>query len=277
MNNKQLIAVALGLAAAAGSAQTAEDGGALQRTLVREGAAVLPAAAFELIPQLASARWSAGHGAGLRHGTAASLGLRLGLPGDAQLQLDVPYVRNSTALASASGLGDVDLAFTKSLLRESAGGPGLLATVGYTAATGDDGFASGVPLGAGVHAWRAGLTAVKTLDSVVAFGSLTYTAPSSTSISGVAYAPGDVAGMRLGGAMAVRAGTALSMGLNFGRARSSRVGGIAVPGTNASYGSLWFGVGTALGHNAMLNVGADLRITGNLPSTRLTVSLPVRF
>ncbi len=282
MNNKHLIAAALSLAAAAASAASAagdddEGRAALQRTLVREGAGVLPPHAFELTPQLSYAHWNHPRGAALRNASTASLGLRLGLPGDAQIQLDVPFVRNATALASGSGLGDVDIGLTKELLREGAGRPGLLAMAGYTAGTGDDGFTTGVPLGAGTHVWRGGLTAVKTLEPVVLFGSLTYAVPAGRTIWGVGYAPGNVVGLRLGGVLAASAGTAVSLGLNLGFPRATRVGGIAVPDSSEAYGTLSLGVGTALSRNVMLNVGADVRVMGNAPNVRLAVSLPIRF
>ncbi|MES2939502.1 MAG: hypothetical protein V4864_17570 [Pseudomonadota bacterium] len=322
MNNKHLIAAALGLAAVGASAQTVdelkrmlaerdttiadlrqrlaavqpgtaaratpapaasaaadddESRRALERALVREGALVLPPYAFELTPQLSYAHWNHARGTALRNSYTASLGLRLGLPGDAQIQLEIPYVRNTSAPASGSGLGDVDISFTKELLREGAGRPGLLATVGYTAGTGDDGLTTGVPLGAGVHAWRGGLTAVKRLDPMVFFGALTYAVPSSRTISGVDYAPGNVVGLRLGGVLAASPDTSVSAGLNLGFPRSTRVGGIAVPDSNEPYGTLSLGVGTVLSRNVMLNVGADVRVMGNAPNMRLTVSLPVRF
>jgi len=42
-------------------------------------------------------------------------------------------------------------------------------------------------------------------------------------------------------------------------------------------GTLQIGVGTVLTRNTLLNVNGDIRLTGNVPNLRLSVSLPVRF
>jgi hypothetical protein len=50
-----------------------------------------------------------------------------------------------------------------------------------------------------------------------------------------------------------------------------------VPDTDTVFGTLQIGVGTVLSRNVLLNVAGDIRVTGNVPNFRLTLSLPIRF
>src|SRR5437773_9315799 len=72
---------------------------ALERTLVQQGAMVLPAGSFDLQPQITYAHWDSDRGS-LRDEWDAALALRAGFGRGWQLQAGVPYVHLSTATDS---------------------------------------------------------------------------------------------------------------------------------------------------------------------------------
>src|SRR3989442_9728968 len=110
---------------------------ALERTLVQQGALVLPARTYELEPQFTYAHWDRDRGP-FRYQWDAALAFRAGVGWESQLQLRVPYVNVATATDSATGLGDVSLSLVKQLAREDGPRPGLFATLGWLARTGGE-------------------------------------------------------------------------------------------------------------------------------------------
>src|SRR5690349_7466478 len=105
---------------------------ALERTLVQQGAMVLPARRYELEPQLAYAYWDRDRGP-FRSEWYAALSLRAGVGWQSQVQLRVPYVHVATATDSATGLGDISLSVTRQLVTEAGRRPGLFAALGWLA------------------------------------------------------------------------------------------------------------------------------------------------
>jgi hypothetical protein len=249
---------------------------ALERTLVQQGGLVLRPGIYEVEPQASYAHWDKSRSS-LRHVSELALGFRAGLGWDSQFQLRVPYVHVSTSNGSATGLGDVDVSLSRQFTRESRSLPSLVAALGWLSRTGDDGFDGGVPTGGGFNALQAGLTALKRMDPLVYFAGLSYVAPRSRQIAGSEVAPGDTAGLRLGGILAATAQTSLNAGLNLGFVRAARVAGQRVPDSDTVLGTFQVGFGTILTRRAMLNLSADLRVTGNVPNFRLNATLPIRF
>ena len=269
-----------GPAQAARAAPAADDdeelGRALERTLVQQGGLLLRAGTYELQPEASYANWDPARGAA-RYVASAALSLRAGLPWESQFQLRVPYVHVSTATGSATALGDIDLAFSKQLLREIPGSLGLVGSLGWTARTGRDGFGGGIATSGGFHVPQAALTAVRRSDPLMLYGGASYAAPLSRQVSGVKIAPGNTFGLRLGTILAASPDTAVNLGLNLGFPRVTRLNGQAVADSDTVFGTLQIGVGTVLSGNVLLNVSGELRVTGNVPNFRLGVSLPIRF
>lgn len=268
-----------GAPAPAPAAATAEDdelGRALERTLVQQGGLLLRAATYELQPEASYAHWDRSRGP-LRRTAGAALSLRAGLPWESQFQLRVPYLRVTTASGSASDWGDIDLSLSKQLAREAPGRPGLIASVGWTGRTGEDGFGGGVPTGSGFNVLQAGLTAVKRSDPLMLYGGISYAAPLSRQVSGNKVAPGDTFGLRLGTILAASPDTAVNLGLNLGFVRPTRLNGQSVADSDTVLGTLQIGVGTILTRDLLLNVAGEFRVAGNVPNFRLTVTLPIRF
>jgi hypothetical protein len=166
---------------------------ALERTLIQQGAMVLPARRYELEPQLAYAYWDRDRGP-FRSEWDSALALRAGVGWQSQVQVRMPYVHVATATDSATGLGDASFSITRQLVNEAGRRPGLFAALGWLAHTGDAAFGGGVPTGGGFNVPQAALTAVKRYDPLVYFGGISYAAPRSREVADARLAPGHIWG-----------------------------------------------------------------------------------
>jgi hypothetical protein len=249
---------------------------ALERTLVQQGAQLLPAKTYEIEPQTTYERWDKDRGP-LRRVAGLGLAVRAGLPWQSQFQLRLSYLDVATSTASGSNFGDTDFSLSRQLAQERGGWPSLFATGGWVSRTGRDGFNGGVPTGGGFNVAYGGLNAAKKSDPLVFYGGVSYASPRPREISGARLAPGDVLGIRLATALAASPGVSLNAGLNFGFVQTSRVDGLRVADSDDVLGSLQLGVGAILSRSAMLNVSGEFRVSGAVPNFRLVLGLPIRF
>ena len=249
---------------------------ALERALVRQGGLVLPAGVYELEPQAAYSRWDASRSA-LRNVGEVALAFRAGLGWESQLQVRVPYVQASTVQGSATRFGDLDLALSHQFVRERGSLPSLVASVGWVSRTGQDALSGAIPTGGGFDVWQAGATALKRDDPLVYYGGLSYSSPRARSAAGTDFEPADVVGLRMGGFLAASPDTSLNVGLNLGFVGTARVNGERVPDSETVLGTLQIGLGKIVAPRVMLNIAAELRVTGDVPDLRLGVALPIRF
>jgi uncharacterized coiled-coil protein SlyX len=67
---------------------------ALERTLVREGALVLPPWTYEVTPQFSYGHWDSVQDPFIRNSYSAGLSFRMGLPWQSQVTVSLPYVWN---------------------------------------------------------------------------------------------------------------------------------------------------------------------------------------
>ncbi len=253
-----------------------ETNRALERALVQQGALLLPRGTYELEPQLSYAHWDRSRST-LRHEGDAALSFRAGLPMELQLQLRVPYVHVSTAAGSETAPGDIDVALSRQFGRESSSLPGLVGSVGWRARTGKDPFEVDIPTGGGFDVAQAGLTALKRHDPLVYYGGLSYASPVSREVGGANIAPGDTLGVRMGAVLAARPDTSVNLGLSLAFVGAARVDDRRVPESDTVLGTLQLGVATVLTRRLMLNLSADVRVTGEVPDFRLNAALPIRF
>lgn len=171
---------------------------ALERSLTQVGALLLPRGALELQPGITYQRNEdatptcvspdGNTFAGQRERNLDSLTgdftVRLGLPGDTQLELGLPYrsrdietVTNvgfapvESRTLHASDPGDPGIGVATTLLRESAWRPDLIGRVTWDTRTGDTNQDE-VPLESGFDEVRASLTAANRQDPIVFLGSL---------------------------------------------------------------------------------------------------------
>ena len=249
---------------------------ALERTLVQQGALVLPARTYELEPQVAYAHWDRDRGP-FRYEWDASLALRAGIGWQSQLQVRVPYVHATTASDSTTALGDISFSLVKQLGREEGRRPGVFAALGWVSRTGEDGFSGRVPTGGGFDAAQVALTAVKRHDPLVYIGGISYSVPRAREISGVKVDPGNAMGLRGGAVLAATPETSVNVGLNLGFIGATRIDGQRVADSDTVLGTLQLGFGTVVSRSAMLNVAGEFRVSGDVPNFRLILGLPIRF
>lgn len=271
---------------------------ALERSLVQTGALLLPVGAVELEPRVSYIRQENDapvfvNQDGLqilasdevrRDDVEAGLTLRVGLPLDSQFTLDLPYSyeRESTATRarfaglrerteSATGLDDVSLTFTKTLLRESGLLPSLFGAVTWDTDTGDE--EGEQILGSGFNELGASLTATKRIDPLVYVGSLSY----QYAFEDNDVQPGDQVGASLGAVLAVSPESALRFFVDQDFSSEAEVNGGDVPGSDQVASSLRIGLSSTFTPRVLLDVEASVGITEDAPDYGLRVSLPVRF
>ena len=173
---------------------------ALERTLVQAGALLLPFGKVEVEPAFRYTRREGdvpvfvnsggttfiGEDEVQRNEFEAALGLRVGLPFDTQLELDLPYqlVDQSTVTRiggsesgntddTGHGIGDLGVSVAKTLVRERGWVPDLIGRVRWDTATGktDD---NDIALGGGFHEVGGSITATKRQDPLVFIGRVGY-------------------------------------------------------------------------------------------------------
>ena len=247
---------------------------ALERTLVREGALVLPPWSYELTPQFSYAHWDKLQDPAVRNSYSAALTFRMGLPWTSQISATLPYEYNQFRDgSSSSGLADAGFLFSKALLVESDWTPNLVGSIGWTSPTSLAGKTfSPIPY---VSGFQAGVTASKRFDPLVVFGGVSYFSSISREIVGTRSDPGGVFGARFGGSLALSPATSVTAGFNFGYLTQSA--DFIAPGSDRILSSVDVGFSTILWKRTLLNVTGQFGLTGHVPDFRLIASIPVRF
>jgi hypothetical protein len=257
-----------------GTAGPEDDDRALERTLVREGALVLPPWSYELTPQFSYAHWDKLQDPAVRNSYSAALTFRMGLPWTSQISATLPYEYNQFRDgSSSSGLADAGFLFSKALLAESDWTPNLVGSIGWTSPTSLAGKTfSPIPY---VSGFQAGLTASKRLDPLVVFGGVSYFSSISREIAGTQSNPSGVVGARFGSSLAISPATSITAGFNFGYLTQSP--DFIAPGSDRILSSVDVGFSTILWKRTLLNVTGQFGLTGHVPDFRLIASIPVRF
>lgn len=257
---------------------------ALERALVRESGVLLPAGRFEVEPNLVYSHSTATANAFRRDAYGPGLVMRAGLPWRSQIDVSLPYVferRRSAGLTTdASGIGDVTLGISHQIMAERASTPGLIGTLAYTASTGKNTVfenATPVALGSGFRTVQASLTAIKRVDPLVFFGNYSFSHASAAHYRGLKVDPGNSHGVRFGTALATGPNTSLRAAFNLTYFDSTKVGGVAIEGSEDPSALLELGGSVVLGERTALDVLLGAGLTRNAPDYRITVALPVRF
>jgi hypothetical protein len=271
---------------------------ALERALVLEEALLLPAGTVQVQPSFTFIRQETDTptvflgGGGERvaadevrsDSLLAGLTLRLGLPFDSQLTLDVPYLYEGTSTVTRvdsagvreesrdiRGFGDIGVAVSKGLLRERGWRPDLIASVRWDTDTGQSD--AGVPLGSGFDEVTASLTAVKSQDPLVFVGGLSYThtfAEDDVELGGVV-------GVSFGTVLAASPETSLRFFIDQSFVGEDEVDGVAVPGSDETVGLFTVGASTILTSRVFLDVELGIGLTESAPDYTINVALPIRF
>lgn len=287
-------------AAASPAPEEPEPARALERALLREGGLVLPPKALEveaamtyehrsfsgleLLDESGAARVA--RQSVTRDAAEAALTVRAGLPWSTQVELTVPYasVQDRRAVPGLgedterwSGRGNIGLGITTQLANERGPMPGILGSLHWRRAA--DASASDVPgsLATAFSSFQGALTAVKRMDPLVFYGSVSHAVNRAARLGGRDVDPGDTTGLRFGGLFAVSPDASLRFGLDLGRTRKTTVDGVPQVGSDGSTAMLETGLGLRLTPRTMLGVQAGIGLTARSPDFRLGFSLPIRF
>jgi hypothetical protein len=269
-----------------------ETSRALERTLVREGGLVLPAASIEIEPryfytyrgsdalqvvtlngQQVVAQEDVQHDI-----SESSLNLRIGLPWTSQLDFRLPFIVDwlDTATAASernkrkrSGLGDIELGWTKQLFSERGWLPDLLTVLNWKSKTGES------DVGSGFHGIEAGLTAVKRRDPLAFFGTLSHNWSLSGKQAGNDVDLGNTVRLRLGTILATSPDTSLRFALELDRSTRTEINSRKIPGSDSVISLFEFGLATIVLPRTLLDFTVGLGLTSDSPDFTLGVSLPV--
>jgi hypothetical protein len=277
---------------------------ALSRTLVQKGGLVLRPWSVEVAPSFAYAH-SDQQGLALvetpegiptvadqrlrNDDIRAVAAVRLGLPWESQLEVQLPYAwrRQSRALGNGShavndgsGLGDIEVALSHQLLHEQDWRPDLVGAVSWRFDTGRDPFRSAVPTvasGSGTSSLGVRLTSVKSSDPMVFYSTLAYAHDWSVDESFGRVSPGDTLRLDLGAILAVSPATSLVFGVTQDFRGKTQVDGLSLPGSDTVASSLQLGVDRVLFRNLLLDVTLGVGLTRDAPDYVFQVSAPIRF
>lgn len=230
----------------------------------------------------------------------STLTARMGLPWNFQLDVRTPYgyelVRTVTAdnretSQRASGLGDVLVSLSRQVAREHGSIPDLLASVSFKTKTGKDPFDLGnneIALGTGFYSAQGRITAVKSSDPMVFFGSLSYAynIPAGKVIPDpqngakmilAHFEPGDTSGFQLGSVLAVNPETSLTMAWDQTFTRGTSVEGLRIPGSYLVGGTLRLGTSYIYSPGRIIDLNFGIGLTRDVPNLQFTVGMPLRF
>jgi hypothetical protein len=231
-----------------------------------------------------------------------SVTARLGVNKRTQLDFIVPYgfVLNRTVdatgkqtSASQFGLGDIVGGVSYQFMNEHGNVPDLLGSIHFKSTTGVTGYnlqSAETSLGTGFNGLTASVTAAKTNDPLVFFGTLDYTYnqpahhtvplsnPSDPSVtSEVAYIrPGDAFGFQLGSVLSLNPETSMTVGWDQRFTTQSKLDGQPLPASYLVEGSLRIGTSYMFAPGRMLDVSMGVGLTPDTPNLQFSVSVPFR-
>lgn len=215
---------------------------------------------------------------------------RLGLPNDSQTEVRVPlrYESERTILAdgsvrpkSAFGLGDLEFALSKHLMREKGAIPDILGSLRWKTPTGhSDTFGTeeddDIALGTGFHGFQFMLTALKIRDPLALFGSVAYTANLSADKPQGRVNPGDTVGFNLGLALALNLETSINFGWEQRFTFRTSLDGADFPGSSLTVGTFNVGVTYNISSDVSLDLAINIGLTRDAPDLQATIALPIR-
>jgi hypothetical protein len=256
---------------------------ALERALVREGGALLPAGTFEVEPFFNYSHAERTEANFRRDAFGPGVEVRAGLPWHFQFSANLPYVVEYTNDASGSrtthGIGDPTFSLTYQMLREREWVPNLFTTLNYKPDVGrNTTFLSTAPvaIGSGFTTLSAGLTATKRRDPVVVFGSYNFLHTFSERKNGVEVELGNDHNVRMGTIFAASPDTSLRAAFDLTFQDSIRVGDLVVD-RHKPVGIFEIGGAMVLSERALFDVVLGVGVTNSAPDYRIAVALPIRF
>jgi hypothetical protein len=231
-----------------------------------------------------------------------SVTARLGLTKRTQMDFIVPYgyvlnrtvdALNTQTTAGQFGLGDIAAGFSYQFATEHGSSPDLLASLHFKSTTGTNSYdleSAETSLGTGFNGLTGTITAAKTNDPLVFFGSVNYTKnlpahhtipisdptdPSVTSTIGY-IRPGDAFGFDLGSVLAINPETSMTVGWDQRFTRQSKLNGQTLPASYLVEGSLRIGTSYMYAPGRMVDLSFGVGVTPDTPNLQFSVGFPFR-
>jgi len=272
---------------------------ALERSLTRAGALLLSPGIVEVEPRLSYSRQEDGAPGFVSSGSGvvasqtelnsdnlvASVNLRVGLPGDAQLEIGLPYhwrrtetvtrvgfLPVSSDTQSGAGNGDVQLTLAKTLWHEDADEPSVIGRLSWDTDSGKQSD-NNVSLGGGYQDVQGSLTFISRQDPVVFVTSVTY----QHSAEKESIQPGDLVSASFGSYLALNPQTSMSFSLALAQQKETRLSGDPLPGSDRMIANLVIAGSSLIARGTLLNLSLGIGLTRDASDFSLTASLPVRF
>jgi len=272
---------------------------ALERSLTRDGALLLPSGVLEIEPGFTYSRQEdtapsfvtlggqvfAGETERNADNLTTNLALRMGLPWDSQLEIGFPYrwrkvesVTNvgfapiGTSSQSGAGYGDVRVGLAKTLLREGPWRPDLIGRFTWDTGTGET-YDNGVSLSGGYRELQGSLTAIKRQDPAVFVGGLSY----EHAFEKDQIQPGSTVAANFGSYIALSPETSLSLFLYTALQNETSLFGSKIDGSGRAIGSFVMGGSTLLARGTLLNLSFGIGLTDDADDLSISLSLPIRF
>lgn len=216
----------------------------------------------------------------------AALGLRVGLPYDAQFELSLPvrYVDQSEVATvgfsprseisdSGVGLGDVSIGLAKTLLREGAWWPDLVGRIRWDTDTGERRDGDLFLGGYGFNQLLFSLNAVKQQDPLAFLAGISY----ETAFEKDDERPGDEIDLTIGTVLAASPETSLRLVFEQAIVSEAEFAGQDVQGSDLKSGTLTIGASSILGRGVFLDAALGIGLTDEAADYSVIVSLPIRF
>lgn len=229
-----------------------------------------------------------------------SLTGRYGLVDDLQLEVRVPWRfwhdrRSYPELAppreeteAGGGIGDIEGSLYYQFLREREGAPNLIAGLTFKTRTGEDVFKVAdpykeLPEGSGFYSLRGTVTAIKTVDPVVLFGTLGWTynlERDSINVKATGQTidvnPGWTAEYGVGMAYAINPKFSLNMQYQQSFTKTSKVNGWDQPNTALDVALLKIGAIYAYSKKSSIDFSVSTGLTNDAPDIIVELKIPFR-
>jgi hypothetical protein len=227
---------------------------------------------------------------------------RMGITKRLQLDAMVPYgfVLNRTVDATETqttqsqfGMGDIAGGASYQFVDEHGSVPDVLGSLHYKANNGTNSYnlqSAETSLGTGFNGLTGAVTAAKTNDPLVFFGSLSYTRnfpahhtvpisnpsnPNDTTT--VAYIrPGDAFGFQLGSVLSLNPETSMTVGWDQLFTREAKMNGTPLAASYLVEGTLRIGTSYMFAPGRLLDVTMGVGLTPDTPNLQFSVSFPFR-
>src|SRR5262249_40259693 len=174
-----------------------------------------------------------------------------------------------------SGVSDAGGLLSKELLIDDGGWiPNLVGSVGWTSPTSRGSAFPPIPY---VSGFQAGLTASKRIDPLVVFLGASYFSSASRDIAVTLSNPSDVAGLRVGGSLAISPSTSVTTGFNVAYLTNPHFTDFVVPNSDRVWSPVDVGSSTIVWPRTFLSVTAQFGFTGHVPAFRVITAPPIRF